>query len=139
MAQWCGCVPADFDGGICDILCDGAALHCGSDGSELDAPLTSEREAAMPPFHAMSAPLPSLLGFAASLPPPPRSISLPHLGSDGAAAGANSSGSMQYGAQHTYGSCCEAPAPWDLPSGAEDPAMELEPELAGLLQTFVAE
>lgn len=129
----------EFDGGICDILCDGAALHCGSDGSDLDAPLTSDGEAAMPAFHAMSAPLPSLLGFAASLPPPPRSISLPHIGGGEGAAAADSSGGMQYGAQHTHCGCCKAPAPWELPSsGAEDPAMELEPELAGLLQTFVA-
>lgn len=146
---------ADFHGGICDILCDGAGLHCGSDGSDLDLPLDSEAgppcsrslpgsggDASALSFHCMSAPNPSLLGFRASLPPPPRSISMPSLPHDHAGDDCElGSGGSTYQPHSAGGACCEAAvAPWDLPGCmADDAAMELEPELAGLLQTFAAE
>ena len=86
-------------------------------------------------FHALSAPNPPLLGFrAAPQPPPPRSISMPSLPRD--AGGADASDSHVGGGKAVYG----APAPWELPPLnpclADDAALDLEPELAGLLQAF---
>lgn len=155
-------LTADFDVGICDILCDGARPHCGSDGSDLDLPLDSApgppcssdlgppcsgslpSSAASLSFHAMSAPGPSALGFAASLSPPSRSISMPSLAyAAGEAAPAdcdcgNGGGGYEEPAAMGAGGC-DATL-WELPGCmADGAAMELEAELAGLLQTFVAE
>lgn len=83
-------------------------------------------------FHALSAPSPSLLGFRIALqPPPPRSISMPSLTRD--AGGVDASDSHIGGGKSVYG----APTPWELPPClADDAVLDLEPELAGLLQAF---
>ena len=133
---------ADFCGGICGILCDTAPpQHCGPE--DLDAAL-GDCDAAAPAslpipmscidtgaaaplsFECLSAPgLTPLAGTLMPQMPPPRSISMPALRGD-------SSGAADF-------ACSSFPAAWDLSGGSDDPAMELEPELAGLLRSFVGD
>ena len=103
-------------------------------GAAPDAPASTFQPTTFQPtaFHALSAPSPSLLGFRIALqPPPPRSISMPSLPRD--AGGAEAPDSHTGGGRPAYG----ALAPWELPAClADDAALDLEPELAGLLQAF---